>query len=152
MKLSKENLGQSFQVYLRENQDTISYSPTSRKIEATLIIFDEADPVQPFALGWKLDQHCPKNRAELTPLFRTASCERITRKHIDALADYPFFLWVYSNIEVELLQSTSDAPSLSGARCNSCKQYSDYASANQSDGSFKCWTCQKYPHYGSRIR
>ncbi len=35
-----------------------------------------------------------------------------------------------------------------GAVCSQCGEFSDYASANQEDDTFVCWSCRMYPFFG----
>ncbi len=66
------------------------------------------------------------------------------------------YLWVNENdfsIEEALANSSSSnqPAKLDGMYCCKCKNYSQYAEPNQNNGTMICYSCRKYPFYGSVI-
>ena len=63
------------------------------------------------------------------------------------------YLWVNENdfLIEEVAAPTLPSNKLDGMYCCKCKNYYQYAEPNQDNGTLICYSCRKYPFYGSVI-
>lgn len=73
---------------------------------------------------------------------------------LDGYDKYDYYLWVHENnylIEEVAAITLRAPPPSNGLFCSECRNHFPYAQSNQPNGELICYSCRKYPFYGSKV-
>lgn len=117
-------------------------------VECTVIAYDVKDTMKPYLIGWKREEAHLAERANVSHNMLTGGggdprniqgCRFIS--HIN---QYEFNNWVSGGTMCTMVGSAAHP---GGMKCGGryCGVYVQYATPNQKDGSFLCYSCRQRP-------
>lgn len=115
--------------------------------EATLIGLPKDHPFH--LIGWEKDEPNGGWGRDINKTYTDTEMER--RNYLSPLITWPstrfvFARWVDEKDLTKINQQTS-VKAFAGLNCKGCNEHFPFAAPNQSDGTFACWSCKRYPFY-----
>ncbi len=121
-------------------------------VECTVIAHDTKDTMKPYMVGWKKEEEGFALRANVggTMLSGGGGDPRFipSCRCISHITQYPFNNWVSGGTICAMVRSGYTG----GMKCAGkyCGVFNEYATPNQDDGSYLCYTCRQRPLYMTR--